>query len=98
MAFCGSALCWIQKNESHPFAFDRNPAHSLRHSHASGGGEMVRTSGCRASAERSGGERVVQETYGLSNELESKPSFIAPPEIDCTSLDCPMSAYYSTPH
>src|SRR5579871_5305461 len=93
MALCGRALCWIQKSESHAFVFDRTLAHSLRRSHASGGGEIVSTSGCRPSAEKSGGISVVQETYGLSNELESKPSFIAPPEIDCTPLYCPMNAY-----
>src|SRR5271167_4335316 len=80
MAVCGRALPWIQKSESHPFTFDRTSAHSLRHSHASGGGEIVCTSGCCASAEKSGGARVVQETYGLSNELESKPSLIVPSE------------------
>ena len=94
MAMCGRALPWIQKSESHPFAFDRTSAHSLRHSHASGGGEIVRTSACCASAERSGGISVVQETRGLSNELESKLSLIAPPEIDRTLLYSLMSAYF----
>jgi hypothetical protein len=45
------------KSESHPFA---------------GGREIVRTFGCCARAVKSAGWSVVQETYGLSNELESK--------------------------
>ena len=60
MAAGGREPSWIQNRVSHALIWDRIFRHSPRRSHASGGGEIVRTPGCWVSPENSGGSSVVQ--------------------------------------
>ena len=60
IAPAGREVSCTQKRTSRSFISDRTSAHCFLCSQATGGGEMIRTPGWRASPEKSGGRSVVQ--------------------------------------